>query len=245
MTQEGILQGDCIELLRSLPRGKADAIITDPPYSSGGLYRGDRQAAPGDKYQQTQTVERFEDFAGDNRDQRSWTAWMIMWLTAALPVLKPGGYIMVFTDWRQLPSTTDALQIAGYLWRGIVPWDKTEGSRAPHRGYFRHQCEYVVSGTRGPLKPAEHGGPWPGCIRTPNRRSERHHMTSKPLELMRQLCAVVPPGGLVLDPFCGGGSTGVAALQTGRRFLGIELTQHYADVSRQRLAAAGAPEKIC
>jgi hypothetical protein len=55
---------------------------------------------------------------------------------------------MCFTDWRQLPMLTDVLQAGGFVWRGVMPWDKTESSRAPHTGYFRHQCEYVVWGPR-------------------------------------------------------------------------------------------------
>lgn len=234
----GIVLGDSLQLLRQLQPETVDAVITDPPYSSGGLHIGSRTRMPSDKYQQSETVERFPEFLWDNRDQRSWTHWMILWLELALRACKPGAYIQVFTDWRQLPSTTDALQMAGVTWRGIVPWDKTEGSRAPHTGYFRHQCEYVVWGTKGALKPATHGGPWPGCHRVANKRSERFHMTSKPLELMRRLVEVVPPGGLILDPFAGGGSTAVAAAEMGREFVGFEIVPGNADIARRRYTEA-------
>lgn len=234
----GIYQGDSLELLRLVPAQSVDALITDSPYSSGSLHISGRQKSTGQKYQQNGCQHRMVDFEGDNRDQRSWTAWQVLWLSLALEACKPGAYCMLFTDWRQLPSTTDALQMAGFTWRGIIPWDKTEGSRAPHRGYFRHQCEYVVWGSRGSLPSAEHGGPWPGCYRMANKRSERHHMTSKPLELMRRLAEVVRPGGLVLDPFCGGGSTPVACAEMGRNCIGFEKTSHYATISRERYEEA-------
>ena len=95
------------------------------------------------------------DFGGDNRDQRSWLAWCAMWLDMCRVTLCEGAYAMVFTDWRQLPALTDAFQAGGLVWRGLIPWDKTEASRAPHKGYFRHQAEYVVWGSNGPLAIAE------------------------------------------------------------------------------------------
>lgn len=52
----------------------------------------------------------------------------------------------------QLPSTTDAVQIGELIWRGIIAWDKGRCARAPHKGYFRHQCEYVVWATKENVK---------------------------------------------------------------------------------------------
>lgn len=235
---EGIHHGNALELLGRVEPGTVDAVITDPPYSSGGRTTSERQREPSAKYQQTQSA-KWIDFAGDNRDQRSWTLWMAMWIGQALPLVRPGGYIMLFTDWRQLSCTSDALQIGGFVFRGIVPWDKTEGARAPHTGYFRHQCEYVVWGTRGTSVPAKHGGPFPGLIRAPRvSNRDRHHMTTKPVVVMRDLVRAVRPGGLVLDPFCGSGSTGVACVEMGRRFMGFELVPQIYDVAVGRLGQA-------
>ena len=65
----------------------------------------------------------------------------------------------------------------------------------------------------------------------------KFHMTGKPVDLMKQLCQAVPPGGVILDPFMGSGSTGVAALELGYRFIGIEQDQHYFDIAATRLAS--------
>lgn len=236
-----LYQGEALDVIHALPM-QVDALITDPPYSSGGMTRGDRMRAPSAKYVQSgyESVDHNVDFTGDNRDARSWTFWMSWWLTAVQAKLKPGGYAMVFTDWRQLPALTDAFQAAGLVWRGVVVWDKTESSRAPHKGYFRHQCEYVVWGTNGHLTPATHGGPWPGVVRERVDHRKKLHMTGKPVGLMDQLVQAVPPGGLILDPFMGSASTGVAALARGHRFIGVEKSPHYFDVACQRLAAPGA-----
>lgn len=227
-------RGDCLEIMRELEAESVDAVIADPPYSSGGFTRSDRNADPAAKYVHSGTDIIRASFSGDNRDGRSWCYWMALWLSEAHRLVRESGYVLVSTDWRQLPLASDALQAGGFVWRGIVSWDKTEGARAPHTGYFRHQCEYLVWGTKGVSKPASWGGPWPGAIRASVRQSEKLHMTGKPLELMRLLVECAPPGGTVLDPFMGSGSTGIAALDRGRRFIGIEKSSDYFEIAAQR-----------
>lgn len=231
-----ILKGDAVQILRTLSDQSFDAVIADPPYSSGGFTRSDRSSDPADKYVQSGTEIVRASFSGDNRDARSWCFWCALWISECLRVVREGGYFLMFTDWRQLPLASDAMQAGGFVWRGIVAWDKTEGARAPHTGYFRHQCEYVVWGSRGTLRPAAHGGPWPGCIRASVKQSEKVHMTGKPLELMARLVeATVPPGGSVLDPFAGSGSTGLAADRVGRHATLIELEPHYVRLAEGRI----------
>lgn len=70
---------------------------------------------------------------------------------------------------------------------------------------------------------------------TPRARSNLHP-TVKPISLMRWIVRlVVPPGGVVLDPFCGSGSTGIAAVLEGRQFVGIEREPEYVQIARARL----------
>lgn len=229
--------GDALQVLQELQE-PVDGLVTDPPYSSGGLVRGDRMQSPVSKYIQggpAQQAAHNVHFSGDNRDARSWAFWVSHWMTLALARVRPGGYAMVFTDWRQLPSLTDAFQAGGFVWRGLIPWDKTDSARAPHKGYFRHQCEYVVWGTNGPLSPATHGGPWPGMVRERVNPREKHHLTGKPIGVMDSLVQAIQPGGLVLDPFMGSGSTGVAAIRRGQRFIGVEQSPHYFEVACNRV----------
>lgn len=230
--------GDALDWLATLPAGCASAVITDPPYSSGGLMRGDRMMSVAAKYCQDGDALGRAEFSGDNRDQRSWVEWCRQWMALSMRAVAPGGYLLCFVDWRMVPSCTDAVQIAGWVWRGIIAWDKGNGARAPHKGYFRHQCEYVVWATRGLLPAATHDGPYPGCVQFPTLQADKHHITGKPTPLMRQLVRCVPPGGLVLDPFAGSGTTGVACVETGRRFAGCELSSDYVRTARNRIASA-------
>ena len=238
-----LFQGDALPVLQGLPDEVADAVITDPPYSSGGLTRSDRMADPAQKYEQSGTTLRRLTFSGDNRDQRSWAYWCQLWLSECRRVAKPGAYLCMFTDWRQLPIATDAVQAAGWVWRGIVVWDKGEGARAPHKGYFRHQAEYLVWGSNGPL-PANYEagtpGPFPGVFKYPVKQADKFHLTGKPTELMKRLVEIVPAGSVVLDPFMGSGTTGVACNALGRKFVGVEYDAEYYKVACERMTEEAA-----
>ncbi|MFW6024045.1 MAG: hypothetical protein ACOC8P_00320 [Dichotomicrobium sp.] len=100
--------GDCLHVLPVL--SEVGGIITDPPYSSGGMVRGDRTGKTSTKYQSSDAINIHADFTGDNRDQRAFGYWMALWLSEALRATKPSGMCCLFSDWRQLPTTSDAIQ---------------------------------------------------------------------------------------------------------------------------------------
>ena len=235
MSNWTLYEGDCLDILPAMPRQSVDAIITDPPYSSGGLHKAARSRDPVKKYVQTSTRRFYLTFSGDHMDQRSWQFWMLLWLRHAVQLLKPGGRFYMFIDWRQLPSATDLVQAAGITWRGIIPWDKGRGTRAPHTGYHRHQCEYVIFGTLGDVGRADGRGPFEGCLQC-SVPSNKLHPTEKPVAILRELVRAVPPGGVVLDPFAGSGSTLVAAVSEGYRAIGIEREPEYCEIIRKRMA---------
>jgi site-specific DNA-methyltransferase (adenine-specific) len=235
-----IVQGNTPAAITDMPDESVDAVITDPPYSSGGLTREDKNRDVRDKYQSHGTKRRYPSFTGDSHDQRSHLIWSVLWIEACL-LLKTGGYFMVFSDWRQLPLMSDAVQVGGVFWRGIVAWDKGRGARAPHKGYFKHQCEYVLWGTKGPAPLLLHDGPFDGCIAARVLQVDKFHLTGKPTLLMRELVRPVVPGGIVLDPFMGSGSTGVAAIESGRSFIGVEREAEYVQIARERLEKVSRP----
>lgn len=229
-----LYRGEALAVLASLPTASVDGLVTDPPYSSGGMVRGDRMQGVHTKYvsSDSESGNALAEFGGDSRDQRAYGYWCALWLSECLRVVKPGGAALIFTDWRQLPSTTDAFQAGGFVWRGIVPWSKPTGR--PQSGRFKAQCEYVVWGSAGAM-PVDYSDPaLPGFFEGSPPR-ERDHITQKPVDVMRELVKIVPEGGVILDPFMGSGTTGVAALIERRRFVGVEMTEHFAAVAERRL----------
>lgn len=232
--------GDSLLGLRELPSASIDCVIADPPYCSGGTTTTDRTSRSArKKYVSTNAAHALGDFEGDQRDQRSFTYWCTLWLAEALRLARPRSLCLVFTDWRQLPATSDALQAAGWVWRGLVVWHKP-GSR-PHHGRFANAAEYLVWGSKGHLGAQAEAPCLPGLysVSAP-RGNNRIHITQKPLDLMRQLIRITPTGGLVLDPFMGSGTTGVAAVLEGRRFIGIEGSEAIGKTGRDRVVEAEA-----
>ena len=141
-----ILHGDCLRLMRQMQDGVFDAVITDPPYASGGSTPAEKTKTTSQKYSSMSPDKALPDFAGDQMDQRSWTNFMTDWLNEAYRLCRPGAPICLFIDWRQLPSMTDALQRSGWIWRGIAVWDKA--TCRPQKGRFRQQAEFIVWGSK-------------------------------------------------------------------------------------------------
>lgn len=223
--------GDCFDVLHNLS-GVA-AVITDPPYSSGGAFRGDRMASTVSKYVNGGTAAYRPEFAGDNRDQRAFLMWCTMWMTASRNASIAGAVLCSFTDWRQLPTMTDAVQCAGWSWRNIATWWKP-GVRMV-RGSFSSSAEYVVFATNGAAALADHDGAVQNVFKCANV-SDKEHIAEKPADVMRWILSVAPPGGVVLDPFMGSGSTLRAAKDTGHPAIGIEVDERYCEIAAKRLA---------
>jgi site-specific DNA-methyltransferase (adenine-specific) len=238
----GILfQGDALGVLRDLPDASVDAVLTDPPYSSGGLHAGARRAEPASKYQTTGTKRTYPPMLGDCKDQRSYTLWATLWLSECWRLAKAGAPCLVFSDWRQLPAMTDAVQAAGWEWRGIVVWHKP--SARPMLGSFRRDTEFVVHAVKTPVKTWTRRC-FPGVYHHNVVAAQKVHLTGKPVALLVDLLAVTPEGGTVLDPFLGGGTTALACIESGRRFVGVELSGEYYELAGARIRTAEqAPKK--
>lgn len=219
-----LLQGETVTTLQALQGGGElfDAVLTDPPYASGGLHVGARQQTTSAKYQQTDTRRKYVDFGGDARDQLSWQTWATVWLNLCRLILRPGSPVMMFCDWRQLGAATQAIQSGGFTFRGVVPWDKRNGR--PQANRFRQQCEFIVWGSAGPMERPSTGGKYlPGLFsHTSPPTAKRRHLAQKPVALLRDLLQIVPAGGRVLDPFAGSASTLQACRELGLRGVAIE-----------------------
>lgn len=213
-----VAEGDALDLVRALPDASVDAIITDPPYCSGAVGEAQRQRADGQGLR-SETRRRLGWFVGDDMGTAG-----LVWLLRALAfeaarVLKPGGSLLVFCDWRMVPNLAPALESGGLRWVNLIAWDK--GAMGLGAG-FRAQHELALHYTRGvgAFHDATHGN----VLRVPRvHTSERVHQTEKPVGLIRQMVPVVaPPQGIVVDPFCGSGAFGEAALLEGRRYIGCD-----------------------
>ena len=230
-----VITGDCLDVMRTLAAGSVDAVVTDPPYCSGGLTETQRKSA---KFQglRTQTIKNGQEwFVSDAMTTNGYLYLMRGVANEAKRVLCDGGSLLVFCDWRMYPQLAGALESAGLRLQNLIVWDK--GNAGLGRG-FRPQHELIAHLVHGTGKyHSKRGTNVYGTRRV--GAVDREHPTQKPADLLRELIEVVAaPDGAVLDPFMGSGTTGVACIQTGRRFIGIEIDEGYADIARARIAKA-------
>jgi len=211
--------GDCLDVLRGLESGSVDAVVTDPPYGV------DFQSA-----RRTES-QRFAKIANDKTP-------FVWWLYDAARVLKDGGCLVCFCRWDVAEAFRAAIGWAGLTVKTQLVWDREnhglgdlKGSPAPRHDllWFAVKGKYALPGKR------------PTSVYRATRLagSQLQHPNQKPVELMqaivRDYCS---PGGTVLDPFMGSGTTGVACKLEGRSFIGVEREPEYVETARQRIEAA-------
>ena len=253
-----LVQGDCIEALEALPPHSVDVVFADPPYmlSNGGTTCQSGRRTSVNKGQWDASRGIVEDHAFQTR-----------WLTAVRRVLKPSGTIWVSGTQHVIFSIGFAMQEIGYHLLNTITWYKPNASPNLACRFFTHSTEILLWASPMKTRPlghrfnykamkAENGGkqmrdlwqiPAPEgeqvvwSVPTPGPREKVHgrHPTQKPLALLeRVLASSAAAGDLVLDPFSGSGTTGVAAVQAGCRFLGLERDPAYVDLAARRMRAA-------
>jgi site-specific DNA-methyltransferase (adenine-specific) len=212
-----LIQGDALDVLRSLPDGCVDAVVTDPPWMD---YETGRYDASG-WHSLVRKVSPREYACGLFR------------------VCREGAAILLWCRWDVFEEHSAALLVVGFHVRNCVVWAKPCHTAGDLEGNVGNRHEMAVFATKGRWE--RHGKRDVNLWDEPHlfSRDKRHHPTEKPLGLMRRSVRLTcPPGGVVLDPFAGSGSTLVAAMQEGRRAVGCEIEPAYCDIIRRRLAHA-------
>ena len=210
-----LIEGDCLNVGRRVPDDSIDAVITDPPY--GIAYRGMNDKQP--------------RILNDERP-------FVWWLYDAYRMTRPGGALLCFCPWRMQERFRVAIEIAGFGVRSQVIWDRCVSGMGHTACTFAPRHDVIWFATKGRFSfPSGRPDSIVAASNVPYR--QREHSTQKPRELMERLVrAVTPPGGGVYDPCAGSGSTGVAAVGAGFRFLGVELDPVNAVIARRRLREA-------
>ena len=229
-----IIHGDSLASVQAMESATVDAVVMDPPYCSGSVGEAQRSAAKGQGLR-SENIRRLGWFTGDNMGTAGLVYLMREIAFETVRVCKPTASMLVFCDWRMVPNVVPAIESAGLRYQNLIVWDKG------HFGLglgFRAQHEFAAHFTYG--GPEYHHKGTGNVLRAKRiSAAARQHQTEKPVDLLRQMLRVVaPPGGLVLDPFAGSGSTGVAAIEEGMRFVGIERNAEHVATARQRLADA-------
>lgn len=233
-----IYHGDCLEVALAIGTLQSvDALITDPPYCSGGISEASRTGAKGQGLR-SENIRRFGWFVGDNMGTAGLSFLLRSIGVVARHVVKSTGSVLIFCDWRMQSAIAPAIESAGLRSQGLIVWDK--GSMGLGLG-FRTQHELILHFTTG--SPEYHNRGTANVLRCERVDStSRLHQTEKPQRLLARLVQVTSPeGGLVLDPFMGSGTTLRAAKDLGRRAIGIEIEEKYCEIAAKRLAQGVLP----
>ncbi len=235
--------GDCLAGLATLADLSVDVTITDPPYSAhthDKQWVGAALTAQGSK--RNRTSHKGLTFAHVTDDQARGVA------VEAARVTKR--WVLVFTDLEGIAVWREAVTAAGLDYVRTCIWDKVDGAPQFTGDRPAAGAEAIVLAHR-PGKKRWNGGGRRNVFRFEvnsgqnGRPQHKPHPTTKPLPLMRELVSLfTDPGELVLDPFAGSGSTGVACGMLGRHFVGWELDQTYFEIAKRRLNGEEAKPRL-
>jgi len=244
-----ILQGDCIEMMNSLPEKSVDLIFADPPYNlqlGGDLHRPNNTKvdACDDHWDQFDSFKAYDDFSK-------------AWLKAARRILKDDGTIWVIGSYHNIFRVGVTLQDLGYWMLNDVIWRKTNPMPNFRGRRFTNAHETMIWCSKSEkakynfnyeamksfnddvqmrsdwLLPICNGGE-----RLKDDAGQKAHPTQKPESLLyRVIMASSKPGDVVLDPFFGTGTTGAVAKKLGRNFIGLERESDYIKVAEKRIKA--------
>jgi site-specific DNA-methyltransferase (adenine-specific) len=208
---------DCITLLRDLGDGSIPLIVSDPPYGIGyhsNHYKDKNPHAP---------------VAND------WNFQIGGFLAQCARVLRDGGAVYIFCRWDVTPLWVPYLSGTGLKLKTVIAWVKDNWSAGDLAGCFGNQYEQILFITKG--RHTIRGKRWSNVWNFPRVSAKSLlHPTEKPVSLLRRAVeASSDPGDLVVDPFSGSGSTGAAAVESGRRFLLGDVDPKMVAVSMRRL----------
>jgi len=203
--------------MRGIPDNSVDAVITDPPY--GIDYQSARRS---DKSKWKPKI------ANDKHP-------FIWWLHDAYRLTKEGGILLCFCRWDVQEAFKLAIEWAGFTLKSQVIWDRGNHGMGDLKASFAPQHDVIWFAVKGVFRFPDKR---PRSIIKSMRLSGEQllHPNEKPIDLMEQLIrATTKKGDTVLDPFLGSGTTAIAALNTGRLFVGIEKEEKYCNIARQRI----------
>ena len=245
-----ILQGDCVELMKGLPKNSIDMIFADPPYNlqlKGDLHRPDSSKvdAVDDHWDQFASFSDYDKFTRE-------------WLSAARDLLTDDGSLWVIGSYHNIYRVGAILQELGYwilndiVWRKSNPMPNFRGRR------FTNAHETMIWAAKSEKSKyrfnydsmkmlnddTQMRSDWtiPLCTggeRIKDENGDKGHATQKPEALLyRVLMASTQAGDTVLDPFFGSGTTGAVAKKLGRNWIGIEREEAYIKLAKARIAKA-------
>lgn len=235
-----LFQANCLELLDVTPSNSIDMIFADPPYflSNGGItcHAGKMVSVNKGKWDKSKGAEENHKFN-------------LEWLEKCQNVLTENGTIWVSGTSHVIFSVGFAMQQLGYKILNDISWDKVNPPPNLSCRYFTHATETIIWAAKG--KKSKHyfnyklmkeinnnkqmKSIWPIMAPRPDEKTFGKHPTQKPIALLKRIVlASSQKNDIVLDPFTGSSTTGIACLRLKRKFIGIDSNKEYLELSKKR-----------
>lgn len=234
-----IYNGDCLSVMEQIPDGSVDLILTDPPYNLG-LFMHKR----GTNLKRMRE-NHFAYSGWDDLEFDTWKEEMRKFISESHRVLKKRGALVMFMSIIKVETIINLAQEYRFYYKTVGTWHKKNPMPRNMNLHFINSTEswlyFINDGTTGTFN--NNGLPIHDHIETgtisASERKFGKHPTQKPIALMEHFIKLLSNSNeIVLDPFMGSGSTGIAALMNERNFIGIEINTEYYNLANSRLINA-------
>ena len=208
-----LLHGDCLELMKDIPDESIDMILTDPPY--GMNYQSGYRKVTHDKIHGDSGLDWLDDFVNE-----------------IYRVSKPNTAHYVFCSFHHIDKFKQAIE-KKFKVKNILTWVKNNTSMGDLKGDFAPKTEFIILFHKG--RRLINGTRDPNVLEF-KRTQNKLHPTQKPVDMAEYMIEKFSDeGDVILDPFMGSGTTGVACINTNRNFIGMELDAGYFEVAKDRV----------
>ena len=221
-----LMQGDCLERMKEIPDGSIDMVLTDPPY--GMDFQSNRRVVNA----------KFAKIANDkNLD------WVGLFVDECHRVMAANSAIYFFCSWHNIDYFKQAIERKFKL-KNMIVWVKNNHGSGDLKGGYAPQHEIVFYACKGRV--LNRGKRLPDVIYADKIPSAKLvHPTEKNISMLEVFVGQHTDAGMsVLDPFMGSGTTGVAAANLNRNFIGIELDENYFNIAKERIEKANSSDQL-
>ena len=218
-----LINGDCLEEMKKIPDNSIDLILTDPPFNVGLDYSKTTLSGV------------------DNWDNEDYSKWCGDWLKSLYRASKQGSFAIVFTGDKNLYYIFQAVMSSGYTYHHILKWHKPNCQRALSGTVFFNRTElaFILSKGKPEQSRINRKELYSDTIIFNNQSvsdGDVGHPARRPISLYETIIkGFTNKNNIVLDPFLGSGTTAIACEKLQRKWIGIEISKEYCELTRKRI----------
>ena len=228
-----IICGDALEVMQSMPDGCVDLVVTSPPYNLKNSSGNGMKDGRGGKWSNAQLINGYDGY-GDNMPHHEYVAWQRACLAEMLRLVPDDGAVFYNHKWRVQRGLLQDRQdiVSGFPVRQIIIWRRKGGINF-NAGYFLPTYEVIYLIAKPKFRLAAGANKAGDVWEIPQERNNPHPAPF-PVELAERMIASTD-AQIILDPFMGSGSTAIAAIRQGREYIGIDKSEEYCQMARERI----------